>query len=152
RADRRQWNGLLDVFDSQPPAGPVADERLDQPAEVVDTQGHRFEALAGQLLQDDLEDGEALADRHERLRQCSGVRAQPDSLASSQNHRVHVLPSSPPYVVVHRYRRAWPRIGASAPSNSACRSRALPKNSAMSVYAESRGSHTVATANCPDTR
>ena len=80
RADRGQWMVLLDVVDSQAPAGAVADERPDQRAEMVDRQGHRGEPARGQLLRTISQDRVAVADRHQGLRQRRGVRPQPHPL------------------------------------------------------------------------
>ena len=51
--------------------------------------------------QDDLQDHVAVPDRHQRLGQCRGVRAQPYALSASENHGMHVV--SPDLI---RYRQA----------------------------------------------
>ena len=78
----------MHVVDADSPPGAIAYVGPDELPEMPDGQGGRGETAAGQLTEDDLEDGMLVADGDERLRDDRGVGTEPDSLASGEYHGV----------------------------------------------------------------
>ena len=79
------------VVDAQPEARPVLEEGLKHLGHVPAGQGDLTHLGRVQLPQDDLENGH-VPDRHQRLGDHGGVRAQSRALAAGEDERVHRLP------------------------------------------------------------
>ena len=86
RADGAERLVLLVVVDRHAVVRAVLHHRADQVREVADGKRQVGEAVAAQLLDDDLEDG-ALADREQRLGEHGRVGAQAGPLAAGQDDR-----------------------------------------------------------------
>ena len=87
----RQRRGFARVAQVESEARTVAAQTLDQLGQVRNRQRDAGESAAPQLPQDDLEDRQVV-DGQERFRQHRRIRAQPLSLSSGKNHRLHASP------------------------------------------------------------
>ena len=84
---------LAEVVDREAVVLAVAEEDLDQLGEVTGRDRHALESVVPQLAHDDVED-RAVADRHQRLREDGGVRAQAHALpACEDDGTIHSGPS-----------------------------------------------------------
>ena len=75
-----EWGFLVHVVDPDSPPGAIADVGPDQLPQMPDGECGRGETAAGQLTEDDLEDGMLVADGYQRLRDDGGVGTEPHSL------------------------------------------------------------------------